>query len=133
LLAGPLGNIVLAIVLSSLLWLFPQFFLVVEILVVANAVPGILNLLPIYPLDGGKILYLAVGKKKWVIWWSNIFFGGLFVTSCIFFFNIAVLLMCVMMIVCINFELKATKYTTYIKTLDKFMKNNAILSYEENN
>jgi len=131
LLAGPMGNIIFAIVCSSLLWLFPQFFMVVEILVIANAVPGVLNLLPIYPLDGGKILYLVAGERKWVVWWSNAFFVGLFIASCIFFFNVALLLMCVMMIVCINFELKATRYRTYIKTLDKFIKNNAILSYEE--
>jgi len=133
LLAGPIGNIVLAIVLSSLLWLFPQVFLVVEILIFANAIPGILNLLPIYPLDGGKILYLVAGERKWVVWWSNIFFGGLFVASCLFFFNVALLLMCVMMVICINFELKATKYKTYIKTLDKFIRNRAILEHEEKN
>ena len=120
LLAGPMGNIVLAIVLSSLLWLFPQFFLVVEVLIIANAVPGVLNLLPIYPLDGGKILHLVTGERRWVVWWSNAAFGALFVASCCFFFNPALLLMCVMMIICINFELKATTYKTYIKTLDKF-------------
>jgi len=133
LLAGSMGNIILAIALSSLLWLFPSVFLVVEILIIANAVPGILNLLPIYPLDGGKILCLATGKRKLVVWWSNIFFGALFVASCLFFFNIALLLMCVMMFVCINFDLKSTRYKTYIKTLDKFIKNNGILKYEEKN
>jgi len=131
LLAGPIGNIVLAIVLSSLLWLFPQVFLVVEVLIIANAIPGFLNLLPIYPLDGGKILHLVAGERKWVVWWSNIFFGGLFIASCLFFFNIALLVMCVMMVICINFELKATKYKTYIKTLDKFVKKRGILRYEE--
>jgi len=130
LLAGSIGNIVLAIVLSSLLWLFPRFFLTLEILIIANAVPGILNLLPIYPLDGGKILYLVTGKRKWVVWWSNMFFGALFVVSCLFFFNVALLLMCVMMIVCINFELKATEYKTYIKTLDKFIKSSGIIRNE---
>jgi Zn-dependent protease len=120
LLAGSIGNIILAVCLSSLLWLFPQVFMAVEILIIANAVPGILNLLPIYPLDGGKILYLVTGKRKWVIWGSNLFFGMLFVASCVFFFNAALLLMCVTMIISINFELKATNYATYIKTLDKF-------------
>jgi stage IV sporulation protein FB len=133
LLGGPIGNIVLAIILSSLLWLFPQAFLVVEVLIIANAVPGILNLLPIYPLDGGKILYLLVGERKWVMWWSNIFFCGLFIASCLFFFSVALLLMCAMMVVCINFDLRATSYKTYIKTLDKFVKKRAIIRYEEKN
>jgi len=135
LLAGPMGNIIAAIVLSSLLWLFPHLFLVVEVLIIANAVPGVLNLLPIYPLDGGKILFLATHEARWVVWWSNMFFGGLFVISCLFFFNVALLLMCAMMIICINFELKATNYTRYIKTLDKFCfditKSSNILKYDE--
>jgi len=118
--AGSMGNILVAIALSSLLWLLPQFFLVIEILIIANAVPGILNLLPIYPLDGGKILYLILQKKKWVVYWSNAFFGGLLIASCIFFFNVALILLCVVMIININFDLKPTNYTTYIKTLDKF-------------
>lgn len=135
LLSGALGNITVAIVLSSFLWLFPHFFLVIEVLIVANAVPGILNLLPIYPLDGGKILFLVAGEKRWVIWWSNIFFGGLFVASCLFFFSVALLLMCAMMIICINFELKATNYTLYIKTLNKFCfdiaQNSNIIKHEK--
>ena len=133
LLAGSIGNIILAIALSSLLWLFPQVFLVVEILIIANAVPGILNLLPIYPLDGGKILYLVSGKKRWVAWWSNFFFGALFVASCFFFFNVALLLMCAMMLICINFELKGTEYKTYIKSLDKFIRSSGIIRNEEKN
>jgi len=120
LLAGSMGNILVAIALSSLIWLFPQFFIVLEILIIANAVPGILNLLPIYPLDGGKILYLGSSKKRWVVYWSNAFFAGLLVASCIYFFNVALLLLCVVMIININFDLKPTNYTTYIKTLDKF-------------
>ena len=120
LLAGSVGNIVLAVCLSSLLWLFPPIFMVAEVLIIANAVPGVLNLMPIYPLDGGKILYLVTGKRKWVIWLSNIFFGALFAASCLFFFNAPLLLMCAVMIININFELKPTNYATYIKTLDKF-------------
>lgn len=118
--AGSMGNMIIAIGLGSLLWLFPEYFLIIEILIIANAVPGILNLLPIYPLDGGKILFLVTGKRSFVIWWANGFFGVLFIASCLFFFNIALLLMCVVMIININFELKATEYVIYIKTLEKF-------------
>lgn len=137
LLAGAMGNVIVAIGLSSLLWLLPQFFLITEVLIVANAIPGILNLLPIYPLDGGKILYLMLSKKRWVICWSNAFFGALFFSSCVFFFNIALLLLCVLMIININFDLKPTNYSTYIKTLDKFcvdfMKNNDRIKNEKKN
>jgi stage IV sporulation protein FB len=120
LLAGSLGNLGFAVVLASLLWLFPNAFMVIEILIVANAVPGVLNLLPIYPLDGGKILHLVAKKHWWVIWWSNAFFVGLAFLCCLFFFNVALLVLCVAMIININLELKAVKYSIYIKTLDKF-------------
>lgn len=135
LLAGSMGNIIIAIGLSSLLWLFPQFFLMFEVLIIANALPGILNLLPIYPLDGGKILYLVFSKKRLIIYWSNAFFIGLFAASCLLFFNIALLLLCVVMIISINFDLKPVNYSIYIKTLDKFcvdfMKNSSTIKNEE--
>jgi len=47
------------------------------------------------------------------------------------------LLMCIMIIVCINFELKRTEYKIYIKTLDKFCvdftKNRGMVGDEEKN
>ena len=119
--SGAFGNIVVAIVCGSLLWLFPNLFLFLEIVVIANAIPAVLNLLPIYPLDGGKILYLILGKRavRFLIAFSNLVFCGLFVLSCLFFFNIPLLVLCVMMVVNINFELKTTRFVSKVSSAGK--------------
>ena len=118
LLAGAFGNIVVAIVCGSLLWLFPNLFLFLEIMIFANAVPAVLNLLPIYPLDGGKVVNLVLqGRaRKIFVFGSNLFFCGLFVLSCAFFFNVPLLLLCVVMVISINFELKNTRFVSKIKS-----------------
>lgn len=67
-LAGPIGNAIFAVFLSSILWIIPESFEIVEVLLIANIVPAIVNLLPIYPLDGGKILMILCNKK----WMQNV-------------------------------------------------------------
>ncbi|WP_330548589.1 site-2 protease family protein [Bacilliculturomica massiliensis] len=58
-LAGPLFNIVCATGLYSLSMFFPQPWIME--LTMANLILGLFNLMPFYPLDGGKLmnLYLA--------------------------------------------------------------------------
>ncbi|MCL2587751.1 MAG: site-2 protease family protein [Firmicutes bacterium] len=63
LLAGVGGNIVFALSLGLFLWLFPAVFLWIEPLIIANAIVVAMNLLPIWPLDGGKILGLRKGRS----------------------------------------------------------------------
>lgn len=56
-LAGPVSNFVLAIVLSLITYLLPSFLLIslLSPVIVLNIVLGVFNLVPIHPLDGGKI------------------------------------------------------------------------------
>ena len=63
LLSGSLGNIAAALLIGGLLWTFPNLFLLWEVLIIANALPAILNLLPIYPFDGGKIIETLFGPR----------------------------------------------------------------------
>lgn len=53
-LAGPGSNLLLAVILSLLLRVFPLYFL--NILIIINVSLAIFNLLPIPPLDGSNIL-----------------------------------------------------------------------------
>ena len=61
--AGPLLNFFLAFLTISLWWLFPSVYIHTETFVLANIVTGLINLLPCYPLDGGRILSSFLSKK----------------------------------------------------------------------
>jgi len=61
-LAGPVSNIVLASVLSLVFRVYPSAFIVP--FVVLNISLAIFNLIPIHPLDGGKILVGLVSSKQ---------------------------------------------------------------------
>ncbi|MDR0975447.1 MAG: site-2 protease family protein [Christensenellaceae bacterium] len=64
LLAGPLANAVAIILFSSVLWFAPSLFSGVEFMIYANLFPAVLNLLPIYGFDGGKILNELFSERK---------------------------------------------------------------------
>lgn len=55
-LAGPIVNLILVIVLMCLWWIIPTLYLFTYDFVICNIVVMIFNLVPIYPLDGGRIL-----------------------------------------------------------------------------
>ena len=55
-LAGPVASLLFSMFFGVLVWLFPVIFIYLEYLVAANFLVGVINLLPVYPLDGGKIL-----------------------------------------------------------------------------
>ena len=63
LLAGPLANIFIAFIFSSLVWIAPSYYPIFQTIIIANLIPGILNLLPILPFDGGKIIEIISGNK----------------------------------------------------------------------
>lgn len=62
-LAGPIFNLCLAVIGTATWWLFPSSYLYTEPFVVANMVTGVLNFLPIFPMDGGRIMLAILGKR----------------------------------------------------------------------
>lgn len=55
-LAGPIANIVLAIILVALWWVEPETYPYTDALVLSNLSMAAINLIPAYPMDGGRIL-----------------------------------------------------------------------------
>lgn len=55
-LAGPLINIILSLACLSLWWIFPESYYYTENFFTANLSMACINMLPCYPLDGGRVL-----------------------------------------------------------------------------
>ncbi|MCM1404682.1 MAG: site-2 protease family protein [Prevotella sp.] len=107
-LAGPLASLLLSVLFGVMVWLFPTIFNLLEYLVAANFLVGVMNLLPIYPLDGGKIMAQYIPSKIILIW-SNLFFGSVLIWALVtfrwwwIFFAVIILLQ-------INWEFKQNLY-----------------------
>ncbi len=98
--AGPLLNLILCLVCMSLYWLIPQSQNVLNLFCISNFCLAIFNLLPIYPLDGGKIFRSIIKSDKAYKKLDLIIrlvlsavFLGLFVYSCYNTINFFYLLM----------------------------------------
>lgn len=66
-LAGPLVNVLFIILIMCLWWIFPTLYLFTYDFFVCNIVVFLFNMLPLYPLDGGRIIVSILvlkGKSK---------------------------------------------------------------------
>lgn len=61
-LAGPFVNILLCVVAVAVWWVFPVSYNYTQEFVFQSAMLGLFNLLPCYPLDGGRIFVGTVSK-----------------------------------------------------------------------
>ena len=59
-LAGPLLNIVTAILVVGIWWCFPTSYFFLQEFVRASWLLALVNLLPAYPLDGGRIFVSSI-------------------------------------------------------------------------
>ena len=101
-LAGPILNIVICITLLASWWVFPALYVYTELFFNCNLSLVICNLLPLYPLDGGRILKAFLSgistKKSKAIFAtisaiSVMFMLCLFVASCFSVPNYTILML----------------------------------------
>lgn len=62
-LAGPAVNLVTGLFITAFWWIFPEIYPVTETAAEANFVLALINLIPAYPLDGGRILSAVLSIK----------------------------------------------------------------------
>lgn len=106
--AGPLVNIFTSIFVVCFWWLFPTLYAFTYHFVVESMVLALVNLLPAYPLDGGRIILGIINdkidrkKSLKVLKFSNYIFSGifiiLFVISCFTNYNPTLVLMAVFLL-----------------------------------
>ena len=61
--SGPLINIVLALLFAALWWLVPSSYMFTQAFCFCNLYIGLFNLLPVYPLDGGRVTLALLSVK----------------------------------------------------------------------
>lgn len=61
--AGPLCNLFTALLFAALWWLFPDAYAYTDTAFYLSLFIGAGNLLPLYPLDGGRVLKCAIAMK----------------------------------------------------------------------
>ena len=112
--AGPLSNLALAIVSIFIGVFFPYNFLVT--MVVVNILLFIFNILPIYPMDGGRILrdtlYLKLKNRRKSVRISAVV--SLITTALVLFYAISTFSV-ILIIFCLLFGYMALKDLDFVK------------------
>ena len=79
-LSAPLFNLAVAAFIVALWWLMPDIYNYTLDLCIANLSLGLVNLLPLYPLDGSRVVISLVKKKTRavkILKWITVVTGGI--------------------------------------------------------
>lgn len=126
--AGPMVNLISSVIIISLWWIFPSIFAFTYQFVFQSMMLGLFNLLPCYPLDGGRVLVGLLSQSQprqkaikitviFNIIVSFILFV-LFIISCFYNFNPSLCLCAVFMIL----GILDTKYESKFQILSLYKK-----------
>ena len=133
-LAGPITNLCIGISIVALWWIFPDTYPYTELAVTASFALCLINLIPAFPLDGGRILLcslnLFLNREKAVfickavgLIFATLFFG-LFWYSCTREVNYSLLLFSLFMIFGIFDKNSDDRYVRIYESLSyKSLKN----------
>lgn len=136
--AGPFVNIILIILNVCLWWVFPSIYVFTIDFVNINLVVLIFNLLPIYPLDGGRVLFAIlenkINRRKLakvncvICMCLGVFFVLVFV--CSLFYTINLNLLFVGLFLCVNcIVYDKNIYFEKIKALNKSKNKDCEIKY----
>lgn len=76
--AGPISNLILAIILAIIVRIFPAILVIAFPIIVINVALAVFNLLPVAPLDGFKIVGGILSKKQAKQWYELERYGFIF-------------------------------------------------------
>lgn len=62
-LAGPFVNFAVSMFFIACWWIYPNCYAYTDVVVIANLTMVVVNLLPVYPLDGGRVLFSFLAGK----------------------------------------------------------------------